>query len=50
MVKDGVLNRQGNLDLVGAKMDLAGMRPGNRALADGGAEAEGERGGGHFRF
>ena len=44
MMDDRVFNGAGDLDLVGAQVDLTGMRPGDRAAADGEADRDESQG------
>jgi len=44
VIKDGIFNGEGDLDLIGTKMNLAGMRPVNGAAAEGLPDGEGEDG------
>jgi len=49
VMDDGLFDGARDLDLVGPQVDVAGVRPGDRAAADGGAHYGGEAGfRGHF--
>ena len=43
VVEDGIHDGTGNLDLIGTQMNFTGMRPGDRAAADGGANTGGKK-------
>jgi hypothetical protein len=52
VIEDGVFDGTSDLDLVGAQVDMASMRPSDGTAADGGADGKGKGRGvrGHFRL